>query len=386
MRVRNVKEAAVFASTRQNGAALSDKEKWGIINMMEAGHTLAAVARTLNINRNVVSKYWRRFLSTGGVARQPSSGSRSILDAAAQDRALELVTGKDSPSAMDVGKQLHTEGVLPRAVHKSTIIRAVHMAAKRAGEKLWVQRGKPPKAMTAATKKKRMEFALANKDTNWSLVLFTDRKKFHLRYPGSKVKQCRWIKGKVKASRAAVNQPTHPSCCNIYAGMCLHGVTKAHPVAGTSKHTSKHYNKQGQLARNITESEYKVVLKETLLPEGRRLFSTQGEGTWTLQMDNDPSHNCAPSVVKAYNHANSSSVQLLKNWPPNSPDLNPIENLWSILQARVDAQGCSTLEEFKAAVDRDLAAVSQETLANLVNSMPKRLQEVVENGGGPTEH
>ena len=384
MRTRNVKEAAVLASTRQNGAALSEGEKWGIITCIKQGLTQRAVAAEFDVSRKVVGKYWRRFNATGGVARQPGSGRKPILDSAAEDHVLKLVTGSDSPSATDVSKQLHVEGVTTRAVHRNTIIRAAQRAAGRAREKLWVQRGKPAKAMTADTKKKRLAFALANQHTDWKLVLFTDRKKFHLRYPGSKVKQCRWVLGLAIDSEAAAYMPTKPMCYNIYAGMCVHGVTVAHSVAGTSKHTDQHFNKKGQLAKNITESEFKVVVLDTLLPEGRRLFTTQGVSTWTLQMDNDPSHNIAPTVVKKYNKANSSSVQQLVNWPPNSPDLNPIENLWAWLQARVDEKGCSSFEEFKAAVDAELAAVPKDHLANLVASMKKRMNLVVQRGGGPT--
>jgi DNA-binding CsgD family transcriptional regulator len=384
MRARNVKEAAVLASARQNGAALSDKDKWAIIHMMEAGHTQSAVAQQLNINRNVVSKYWQRYNSTGGVARQPGSGRKPIIGTAAEDKALELVTGSDSLSAEDAGKQLHAEGVLPHAVHRTTIIRAAHKAARRTREKLWVQRGKPPKAMTVATKQKRLAFALANLHTDWGKVLFTDRKKFHLRYPGTKVKTSRWVRGPARAAKAVAFQPTKPSCYNTYAGLCLFGTTVAHPVAGTTKHTEKHTNKKGEPARNITESEYKVVVEKTLLPEGRRLFTTQGISTWTLQMDNDPSHNCAAGVVKKYNKANGSSVQQLGKWPPNSPDLNPIENMWAWLQRRVDQMGCSSFEEFKRAVDSELAAVPKEHLVNLVGSMKKRIELVVQNEGGPT--
>jgi transposase len=384
MHTRNILKAAVKPPARGNGAALSDEQKWGIIHKMRAGLTQKAVADSLGINRNVASKYWKRYNDTGGVARQPGSGRKAIVTRDAEDRAMELVTGSDSLSAEIAGQQLHAEGVLPRAVHRTTIIRAAHRAAKRTGEKLWVQRGKPPKAMTAATKKKRLAFALANLQTDWSHVLFTDRKKFHFRYPGSKVKPCRWVRGPAKNCKATAYQPNKPQCLNIYVGITKHGVTKAHFVAGTSKYTPKHNNKKGQQAKNITASEYKVVVKETLLPEGRRLFTTQGISTWTLQMDGDPSHNCAPGVVKKWNKDNNSSVQLLAKWPPNSPDLSPIENLWGWLQRRVDQKGCNSFEEYKQAVLSELAAVPKQHLVNMFNSMKNRIQLVVDNEGGPT--
>lgn len=352
--------------------------------MLEQGHTQQHVANTLSVSRNVVSKYWNRFKATGGVGRKLGSGRKPTLDQAAEDKAMELVTGAESLSAEEAGKQLHAEGVLPRVVHRCTIIRAAHKAARRTGEKLWVQRGKPPKAMTAATRQKRLSFAQENLQRDWSRVMFTDRKKFHFRYPGSKVKPCRWVKGPAKSSKSTAYQPNKPQCLNVYAGITRYGVTKPHVVAGTSKYTSVHMNKKGQQAKNITASEYKEVVDKTLLPQGRKLFTTQGVSSWTLQMDGDPSHNCAPGVVKQWNKKNSSSVQLLGKWPPNSPDLSPIENLWGWLQRQVDQKGCNSFEQYKQAVYDELAAVPKQHLANLFDSMKKRLALVIQNEGGPT--
>lgn len=65
---------------------------------------------------------------------------------------------------------------------------------------------------------------------------------------------------------------------------------------------------------------------------------------WYLQQDNDPSHGVATQELKQWNATNAANVQLLLNWPPNSPDLNIVENIWGIVQQKVNSIGCRNLK------------------------------------------
>lgn len=384
MAARNLVKHAQNSRKKGETSRLSDEDKWTIVHRVRDGDDITDVAATIGCTRATVYKWLHRYKSQGNVSPAPKSGRKRLLDETTEDMVMELMTNDDSNTADQIGKHLHAKGVLPHLVSRPTLIRGAQRAARRAGEKLWVQRGPPPKAMTAATKAKRLAFALANKNTDWSRVLFTDRKKFHFRYPGSKVKRVRWHLGPARNSRTAVNQPNHPDCVNIYAGISKFGVTSAHVVAGSTRHTSQHTNKQGAPARNITSSEYREVLSDTLLPEGKRLFSVQGTSSWTLQQDNDPTHKVALDVVKQWNADKRSNVQVLPCWPPNSPDLNLIENVWAWVAREVDQLGCSSFEEFKEAVCNKLAAIPKEHLSNLYASMKNRLEQVIANEGGPS--
>jgi hypothetical protein len=169
---------------------------------------------------------------------------------------------------------------------------------------------------------------------------------------------------------------------NIYDGLTSYGMTQCHIVAGTSKHKTEHMNKKGEKAKNITASEYAEVLETTLLPEAPRIFSTQGVGTFVLQHVTDPTHKVATITVAKWNTRHASSISVLKDWPPNSPDLNPTENAWGIVQAKVNAPGCKTFDEFKRAVLDQMKAVTKKQQIKLVRSMKGRLAQVIDCGGG----
>ena len=77
------------------------------------------------------------------------------------------------------------------------------------------------------------------------------------------------------------------------------------------------------------------------------------------------------------------------DWPSNSPDLNPIENLWQILKTRVEKQvnemlvkkQTVTVEVFRGVIQKEWEEIDQSTYVNLVRSMPTRLNEIIEGNG-----
>lgn len=78
---------------------------------------------------------------------------------------------------------------------------------------------------------------------------------------------------------------------------------------------------------------------------------------------------------------------LAMDWPGNSPDLNPIENLWHILKVRVTKKKPRTLRDLDRIIEEVwYTGISAETLQNLTNSMPDRIQAVIKNKGGSTKY
>ena len=87
----------------------------------------------------------------------------------------------------------------------------------------------------------------------------------------------------------------------------------------------------------------------------------------TLQHDNATSHT-ACSVCDFLQDRN---VNVLP-WPAKSPNLNPIEHAWDLLDRRVRARAIpptQNVQEYAGALVEEWGDISQQGLANLVQSM-----------------
>ena len=94
---------------------------------------------------------------------------------------------------------------------------------------------------------------------------------------------------------------------------------------------------------------------------------------------------CHRSKV-AKNFLDNNNINLLE-WPGNSPDLKPIENLWTNMKNKVsEKQPLSGAELVKAIKEVWVKEISKEHCQSLIESMPRRIKAVIKNRGGHTKY
>jgi len=117
---------------------------------------------------------------------------------------------------------------------------------------------------------------------------------------------------------------------------------------------------------------YVDILRHQLLPAAQNLY----DKNWRLQQDNDPKHTSR--VAKDF--IKEKRIKVI-DWPSNSPDLNPIENLWQIIKDKVERRMPKNIEELKEFLMEEWEATPNETVINLVRSMKNRCELVLEKNG-----
>ena len=127
---------------------------------------------------------------------------------------------------------------------------------------------------------------------------------------------------------------------------------------------------------NMNSKMYCEIVQQRMIPSLQKLGSRA-----LFQHDNDPKH------------ASKTTTALLKrlrvkvmDWPSMSPDLNPIEHLWGILEQKAEVCKVSNICQLRDVVMEEWKSIPVATCKALVNSMPRRIKAVLDNDGGQTKY
>ncbi len=94
-----------------------------------------------------------------------------------------------------------------------------------------------------------------------------------------------------------------------------------------------------------------------------------------FQQDNAQCHKAQIISDWFLEHGNE---QTLLKWPPQSPDLNPIEHLWDVMEREY--------QQLRDAIMSIWTNISEECFQHIVESMPRRIKAVLKAKGGPTRY
>jgi len=134
----------------------------------------------------------------------------------------------------------------------------------------------------------------------------------------------------------------------------------------------------------MNSEEYIHILEEVLLPSVRAIYSEEDMPIIRLVQDNSPVHTSHETRTWFQNHP---EIRLI-DWPARSPDLNVIENVWAQMVLQWVPQRDRTtaaLVDHARQVWEGLRA-RPDFLANLMSSIPNRLNQVIERDGYWTDY
>lgn len=328
------------------GNSLTERQKRYILNHRKKRFSLRQIAKKIGKSHTVVGRFLKNPLSYGKIKR---SGRKSVVTDRVRRIILRL-TSNSTISSSQIKDQLSLE------MSRSTIDRVRRKAPHLQYKKLKAQPNLRPHHI-----EKRKKFGQEHMTWNleWRKVSWSDEKKFNLDGPDG----LRYYWHDLRKDQQILSK-------------------RAMGGGGVMVWACFSWDFKGAITF-VEGSMDAYRYRELLNPHLQQLSDHFGGNDWIFQQDNAPIHTARSTVL----WLKSKNINVM-DWPALSPDLNPIENLWGILARAVYANGKQyySKEELKKAIQSEWKKIGPQVLKNLVESMPKRIYELITLQGRKTKY
>jgi hypothetical protein len=175
--------------------------------------------------------------------------------------------------------------------------------------------------ISETNRKKRLAFCYAHRhwtEAEWGRVIWSDESPFTLRCQS---KRRVWKPTAEEFARFAFHGTVkHQKKINVWGCFSRHGVGALYRINGI-----------------MDKEMYHQILIHQFVPSSKTLFPNDN---FIFQQDNDPKHTS--KLVQGYIQRKGWEVF---DWPSQSPDINPIENLWYILDRETKDRLCQNEDD-----------------------------------------
>uniref|UniRef100_A0A8C7N1Z7 Transposase n=1 Tax=Oncorhynchus kisutch TaxID=8019 RepID=A0A8C7N1Z7_ONCKI len=319
-----------------------------VVKKFKAGFGYKKISQALNIPRSTVQAIILKWMEYQTTANLPRPGRPSKLSAHTRRRLIRDAAKRPMITLDELQRSTAEVG---DSVHRTTISRILH----KSGLYGRVARRKP------FLKEKKVSFKVCHKPPGRHTKHVEDETKIELF--GNNAKRYVWRKSNT------AHHPEHLIPTVKHGGGSIM-VWACFSSAGTGKMV--------KIDGKMDGAKYRTILEENLMESAKDLRLGR---RFVFQQDNDPKHK-AKSTMEWFKNKH---IQVLE-WPSQSPDLNPIENLWKELKTAVHKCSPSNLTELELFCKEEWEKISVSQCAKLIETYPKRLTAVIAAKGGATKY
>ena len=343
-----------------------------IVRLRLDGKTFSEIEKETGILHQTCSRIVDRVKKSGSLHDAPRSG-RPVKLSPADIRLLEREIAKNPQASLSEIVESSGLNISVCSIYRYRKQLRLYIQLRSLQSKPWLDRKK---------RRQRLKFCHANRSWNrmdtrnriWSDETAVQIHTFHQR----KV----WCKIGSKKQLFRPSFPTTKLTLHFWAAITYNDRTPLIFIRRRTPAERKH--PKDRLGMNSDQYIHEV-LQPHFLPFWKRIGGQMG-GLYFMQDGAGPH-----ASKKTFRFLQRNRIQL-QPWPGNSPDLNPIENAWHLLKARLrkrfrdPRKRPHTEAEWIKAAQEEWEQIPQEVLNRLVDSVPRRFAACIKARGGHTKY